>query len=232
MRKRRRTRGSRRPAPATQAQQVALALAPGPLGLAAFVTARPAGGGAPSLVASTAAGLSGNGGRVPSVSSWWISRPRAVPSSALEPPLLAEDVLGLRPGQHVVLDLVDARRELVERARLREHGGRDGAGRGRGDDLGRDLLDADEVLEDADLEGPLGPAAGEDERGGTGAGGRGHRMILAPRAGRAQWGHPPAAALTTSTREPGRAEGRRPLRTRDHAAVDGDRHALGVLVPR
>ena len=87
-----------------------------------------------------------------------------------QPGLLAEDVLGVGPGQHVALDLVDPVRELGERARLGQHGGGDGAGRGGGDDVGRDPLDADEVLQHPDLEGALGAAAGQDERGGPGAG--------------------------------------------------------------
>ncbi|HKH88497.1 MAG TPA: hypothetical protein VKA05_06720, partial [Acidimicrobiales bacterium] len=85
-----------------------------------------------------------------------------------EPRLLAEDVPGVGPGQHVGLDLVDPLRELRERAGLRQHGGGDGAGGGRGDDVGHDPLDADQVLQHADLEGPLGASSGEDERGGAG----------------------------------------------------------------
>ena len=39
-------------------------------------------GGTASLPASTVLGIRGKGGRVPSVISWWISRPSVVPSSA------------------------------------------------------------------------------------------------------------------------------------------------------
>ena len=86
------------------------------------------------------------------------------PLESAQPGLLPEDVLGLRPGQHVPFDLVDPLRELGQRAGLRQHGGRDGAGGGGGDDVRCDPLHADEVLQHADLERPLGASAGEDER--------------------------------------------------------------------
>jgi len=82
-----------------------------------------------------------------------------------EPRLLAEDVLAVRHGQHVVLDLAHALCELGQGSGLGEHRGRDGTGGSGGDDLRCDLFDTDEVLQDADLEGAFGAAAGEDERG-------------------------------------------------------------------
>ena len=87
-----------------------------------------------------------------------------------QPGLFAEDVLGVRPRQHVIADLIDACSELVQRPCLCEHRRRNRASRGRGDDLRGDLFDADEVLQHADLERPLGAATGEDERGRTGVG--------------------------------------------------------------
>ena len=111
----------------------------------------------------------------------------------------------LRDGEDVVLDLVDPGREFVERARLGQHGGGDGARRGGRDDLGRDPLDADEVLEDAHLEGTLGAAARQDERGRAGMRGARASGDSATARRPASRGQPPAAALTTSTREPARA---------------------------
>ena len=95
-----------------EAQDVALAAAPGPARPGAAPGGRTVAGGTTSLPASTVAGVRGNGGRVPSVISWWISRPERGAVERGQPRLLAEDVLGLGPGQHVALDLVDPLREL------------------------------------------------------------------------------------------------------------------------
>ena len=123
--------------------------------------------------------MRGKGGRVPSVISWWISRPSAVPSSAPSQACLPNTCsvwVQARTSPSISLTRSS---ELLERAGLGQHRGGDGTGRGGGDDVGDDPLDAHEVLQDADLEGSLGAAAGEDERGGPGRG-SGHRMILAP----------------------------------------------------
>ena len=177
--------GQPEPGPGQQPGQVALALASGLAGLAPALATGVAGGH--DLVAGQD-GRGGQGeGRAGALGDLLVDL--AAQRSAVEraqPGLLAEDVLGLGPGQHVTLDLVDPVNELGEGASLGQHGGGDGAGGGRGDDVGGDPLHADQVLEHPDLEGALGAAAGQDEGRGPGAGIGGHRTILAPAAGRGQ----------------------------------------------
>ena len=147
-----------------------------------------------------------------------------------EPGLLAEDMAGVRPGEYVGLNLVDPLRELGERAGLRQHGGGDGTGGGRGDDVGHDPLDADQVLQDADLEGALGASSGEDERGAAGAGIRGHQVILAPRAQARQRCSTTRGSAHHLDQGPGTGGRGGPLRARDDTAVHGDGHTSCTLV--
>ena len=154
--------GQPEPGAGHQPRQVPLPLPPGPTGLA------------PSFAAGVArrhdlvAGEHGRGGQ----REGW---PGALgdllvdlaaqrrPVEGAEPGLLTEHVVGLRPGQHVTLDLVHTVEELGEGTGLRQDGGGNGTGRRGRDDLGGDPLDADQVLEHADLEGALGAAAGQHE---------------------------------------------------------------------
>ncbi len=154
--------GQPEPGPGDQAGEMALAPAPGAPGLPPPLAVR--GAGRHHLVArQDGGGREGEGGAGAlgdllvdlAAQCGAVERP--------EPVLLAEHVLGLGPGQHVALDLVDPVRELRERAGLGQDRGGDGPGGGGGDDVGGDPLHAHQVLEDTDLEGSLGAAAGQDE---------------------------------------------------------------------
>ena len=147
-----------------------------------------------------------------------------------EPGLLAEDVAGVRPGEHVGLNLVHPLRELGERAGLRQHGGGDGTGGGRGDDVGHDPLDADQVLQDPDLERALGASSGEDERGAAGAAIRGHQLILAPRARTPQRCSTTRGSAHHFDQGPGTGGRSGPLGAWDDTAVHGDGHTPCTLV--
>ncbi len=145
-----------------QPGQVTLPLPPGPPGLAPAFAAGVA--RRHDLVAGKH-GRGGQGERRPGALGDLLVDLAAQrgPVERAEPGLLAEHVVGLRPGQHITLDLVHTVEELGERAGLRQDGGSDGAGRRGRDDVGGDPLDADQVLQHADLEGALGAAAGQHE---------------------------------------------------------------------
>ena len=152
------------------------------------------------------------------------------PVERAEPGLLPEHVLGLGPGQHVALDLVHPVLELGQGAGLGQDGGGDGTGRRGRDDVGGDPLHADEVLEHPDLEGSLGPAAGQHERGGSRGGSRRHRTIVAPHAARGQRRSAAGGGAHHLDEGTGAGGRGRPLRAWDDTAVHGNGHALGVIL--
>ena len=177
--------GQPEPGPGDETGQVALAPATGPAGLTPPLAAGVARWH--DLVARQHRGGCEGKGRAGALGDLLVdfaAERRAV--ECAEPGLLAEHVVGLGPRQHVALDLVHPVLELGQGARLGQDGGGDGAGRGGGDDVRDDPLHADQVLEHPDLEGSLGPTSGQHERGGSRAGSRRHRTIVAPPARQGQ----------------------------------------------
>ena len=222
--------GQPEPGAGHQPGQVALAPAPGPAGLAPPLAAGVARPAPPRCPASTVDGVRGNGGRVPSVISWWISRPSAVPSRAPSQACLPNTCsVWVQASTSPSISFTRSSNS-GERAGLGQDGGGDGAGRRGRDDVGGDPLHADQVLEHADLEGALGPAAGQHERGGSRGGAATSDDCGTARRRGQRRRQPPAAARHDLDQGAGAGGRGRPLRAWDDAAVDGDGHALGVVL--
>ena len=132
--------GQAQSGPGQQAEEVALAAAPGPAGRAPRLAVRRGGGHQP--VAGQRHGRAEREGRPGPLGDLLLDlAAQPGPLQGVQPLLLAEHALGAGHGEDVALDLVDPPGELVERAGLGQHGGGDGAGRGGGHDLGDDALD-------------------------------------------------------------------------------------------
>ena len=189
-------------------------------------------GGTTSRPADIVAGVRGNGGRVPSVISWWISRPSAVPSSAPSHACLPKTCsAGSRP----------ARRPRSRRPAARTRGSvracastvaamapaevavmMSGTIPSTPTRYCSTPTSKEPLVPPPARTNAVGPEAGFVRIGDSGT----------ARSAAHNDAQPPAAAVTTSTRDPARAGVRGPLRARDDTAVDGDGHPLGIVVRR